>query len=102
MARAGRGRAGRRPRSRTDDFTAITEVTIHAPDHPRFLALITGACACADANIVGAQIFTTADSLALDTILIQRRFTNSEDEKRRAERVAGARPAGAAGARSGS
>jgi [protein-PII] uridylyltransferase len=73
---------------RTDEFTAITEITIHAPDHPRFLALITGACAAANANIVGAQIFTTADSLALDTILIQRQFANSEDERRRAERVA--------------
>jgi len=73
---------------RTDEFTAITELTIHAPDHPRFLALITGACAAANANIAGAQIFTTADSLALDTILIQRQFANSEDEGRRAERVA--------------
>ncbi|TMJ36375.1 MAG: [protein-PII] uridylyltransferase [Alphaproteobacteria bacterium] len=73
---------------RTDEFTAITELTIHAPDHPRFLALITGACAAANANIAGAQIFTTADSLALDTILIQRQFANSEDERRRAERVA--------------
>jgi [protein-PII] uridylyltransferase len=73
---------------RTDEFTAITELTIHAPDHPRFLALITGACAAANANILGAQIFTTADSLALDTILIQRQFPNSEDEARRAERVA--------------
>ena len=73
---------------RTDEFTAITELTIHAPDHPRFLALITGACAAANANIAGAQIFTTADGMALDTILIQREFTNSEDERRRAERVA--------------
>src|SRR4029078_767833 len=73
---------------RTDEFTAITELTIHAPDHPRFLALITGACAAANANILGAQILTTADSLALDTILIQRQFTNREDEARRAERVA--------------
>ncbi|MGE0008500.1 MAG: [protein-PII] uridylyltransferase [Parvibaculaceae bacterium] len=74
---------------RTDEFTAITELTIHAPDHPRFLALITGACAAANANIVGAQIFTTADGLALDTILIQRQFADSDDERRRAERVAG-------------
>jgi [protein-PII] uridylyltransferase len=73
---------------RTDEFTAITELTIHAPDHPRFMAMITGACAAANANIVGAQIFTTADGLALDTILIQRQFADSEDERRRAERVA--------------
>lgn len=72
----------------TDAFTAITEVTIYAPDHPRLLALITGACAAAGANIAGAQIFTTADGMALDTILIQREFQTEEDERRRAERIA--------------
>ena len=73
---------------RTDDFTAITELTIYAPDHPRLLSLITGACAAAGANIAGAQIFTTTDGMALDTILIQREFTIADDEQRRAERVA--------------
>ena len=72
----------------TDAFTAITELTVHAPDHPRLLALITGACAAAGANIAGAQIFTTADGMALDTILIQREFPSEDDERRRAERIA--------------
>ncbi len=72
----------------TDEFTAITELTIYAPDHPRLLALITGACAAAGANIMGAQIFTTTDGMALDTILIQREFSTEDDEQRRAERVA--------------
>jgi [protein-PII] uridylyltransferase len=72
----------------TDDFTAITELTVFAPDHPRLLALITGACAAASANIAGAQIFTTTDGMALDTILIQREFADAEDERRRAERIA--------------
>jgi [protein-PII] uridylyltransferase len=72
----------------TDDFTAITELTIYVPDHPRLLSLITGACAATGANIVGAQIATTADGMALDTILIQREFTDAEDEWRRAERIA--------------
>jgi [protein-PII] uridylyltransferase len=72
----------------TDDFTAITELTVYAPDHPRLLALITGACAAANANIAGAQIFTTSDGMAIDTILIQREFTDERDERRRAERVA--------------
>ena len=71
----------------TDAFTAITELTIYAPDHPRLLALITGACAAANANIMGAQIFTTTDGMALDTILIQREFSTEHDERRRAERV---------------
>jgi [protein-PII] uridylyltransferase len=72
----------------TDEFTAITELTVYAPDHPRLLALLTGACAAAGANILGAQIFTTADGMALDTILIQREFAAAEDERRRGERVA--------------
>ncbi len=72
----------------TDAFTAITELTVYTPDHPRLLALITGACAAAGANIAGAQIFTTADGMALDTILIQREFPSEEDERRRAERIA--------------
>ncbi len=73
--------------AKTDAFTAITELTVLAPDHPRLLALITGACAAAGANIAGAQIFTTTDGLALDTILIQREFSDEVDELRRAERV---------------
>ena len=72
----------------TDSFTAITDLTIYTPDHPRLLALITGACAAAGANIAGAQIFTTTDGMALDTILIQREFVEEEDERRRAERIA--------------
>jgi [protein-PII] uridylyltransferase len=72
----------------TDAFTAITALTIVAPDHPRLLALITGACAAAGANIAGAQIYTTTDGLALDTILIQREFDTEDDELRRAQRVA--------------
>jgi [protein-PII] uridylyltransferase len=72
----------------TDEFTAITELTVYAPDHPRLLALLTGACAASGANIVGAQIFTTTDGMALDTILIQREFADASDEKRRGDRVA--------------
>jgi [protein-PII] uridylyltransferase len=71
----------------TDEFTAITEITIAAPDHPRLLALLTGACAAGGGNIAGAQIFTTADGIALDTLLVQRQFEQEEDEQRRAERI---------------
>jgi len=71
----------------TDAFTAITALTVYAADHPRLVALIAGACAAAGANIAGAQIFTTVDGMALDTILIQREFPDEADEKRRARRV---------------
>ena len=72
---------------RTHQFEAVTEITVLSPDHPRLLSVIAGACAAAGANIVDAQIFTTADGRALDTILINREFDMDEDERRRAERV---------------
>jgi [protein-PII] uridylyltransferase len=72
---------------KTDAFAAITEITVYAPDHPRLLALLFGACTAANANIVGAQIFTTTDGMALDTILLQREFSSEADEKRKAEHV---------------
>jgi len=72
----------------TDAFRGVTELTVVAPDHPRLLSIIAGACAVCGANIVDAQVFTTADGLALDTISISRAFDRDEDELRRAKRVA--------------
>jgi len=72
----------------TDSFRGVTELTVAATDHPRLLAIITGACAAAGANIVDAQIFTTTDGMALDTIFVSRAFDRDEDELRRADRVA--------------
>ncbi len=72
---------------RTDSFKSITEITVYVPDHPRLLALLTGACAAGGANIVGAKIFTTTDGMALDTLLIQREFEDSGDEQRRIDRI---------------
>ncbi|MBN9036991.1 MAG: [protein-PII] uridylyltransferase [Rhizobiales bacterium] len=72
---------------RTLEFEAVTEITVLAPDHPRLLSIIAGACAAAGGNIVDAQIFTTSDGRALDTILINREFAHDDDERRRAERV---------------
>ena len=72
----------------TDAFRGVTELTILAPDHPRLLSIIAGACAAAGANIVDAQINTTTDGLALDTIFVSRAFVQDEDELRRAGRIA--------------
>ncbi|KSV88991.1 [protein-PII] uridylyltransferase [Sinorhizobium sp. GL28] len=69
---------------RTHQFHAITEITVLSPDHPRLLTVIAGACAAAGANIVDAQIFTTSDGRALDTILVNREFAVDGDEMRRA------------------
>jgi [protein-PII] uridylyltransferase len=67
---------------------AVTELTLLAPDHPWLLSIIAGACAMAGANIVDAQIYTTTDGLALDTISLSREFDRDEDEDRRASRIA--------------
>jgi [protein-PII] uridylyltransferase len=66
----------------------VTELTVLAPDHPWLLSIIAGACAVAGANIVDAQIFTTTDGRALDTIALSREFERDEDEARRATRIA--------------
>ena len=71
----------------TDAFRGVTEITIIAPDHPRLLAIVAGACAGAGGNIVDAQIFTTTDGFALDTVFISRAFERDEDELRRAKRI---------------
>ena len=72
----------------TDTFTAISELSLLAPNHPRVLSLFAGACAAAGANIVGAHIASTRDGFALDTFLLQRAFEDEEDERRRAARIA--------------
>ena len=66
----------------------MTELTVLAPDHPWLLSIIAGACAMAGANIVDAQIYTTTDGRALDTISLTREFERDEDEERRANRIA--------------
>jgi [protein-PII] uridylyltransferase len=72
---------------RTHSFHAITEITILAPDHPRLLTVVAGACSAAGANIADAQVFTTTDGRALDTIMINREFESDDDELRRAARI---------------
>jgi [protein-PII] uridylyltransferase len=71
-----------------DAARGVTELTVLAPDHPWLLSYLAGACATAGANIVDAQIYTTTDGMALDTIAISREFERDEDEGRRADRIA--------------
>jgi [protein-PII] uridylyltransferase len=70
-----------------DEARGVTELTILATDHPWLLSIIAGACASAGGNIVDAQIYTTTDGLALDTIAITREYDRDEDEGRRAARI---------------
>jgi len=71
-----------------DSERAVTELTVLAPDHPWLLSIIAGACAMAGGNIVDAQIYTTTDGRALDTISLSREFERDDDEQRRANRIA--------------
>jgi [protein-PII] uridylyltransferase len=71
-----------------DAGRGVTELTVFVPDHPWLLSIIAGACAMTGANIVDAQIFTTTDGLALDTISVSREFERDDDEERRAARIA--------------
>ena len=70
-----------------DESRGVTELTVLAQDHPWLLSAIAGACAMAGANIVDAQIYTTTDGLALDTITVSREYERDEDEARRAMRI---------------
>ena len=70
-----------------DASRGVTEITVFAPDHPWLLSIIAGACALTGANIVDAQIYTTTDGLALDTISVTREFERDDDEVRRATRI---------------
>jgi [protein-PII] uridylyltransferase len=70
-----------------DGGRGVTELTILAIDHPWLLSIIAGACASAGANIVDAQIYTTTDCRALDTVAISREYERDEDEARRATRI---------------
>jgi [protein-PII] uridylyltransferase len=71
-----------------DATRGVTELTVLAPDHPWLLSTLAGACAATGANIVDAQIFTTTDGRALDTVAVSREFDGDEDESRRAARIA--------------
>jgi [protein-PII] uridylyltransferase len=73
--------------STTDAFTAVTELSLLAPNHPRLLAAFAGACAATGANISSAHVSTTRDGFALDTFLLAREFDLDEDELRRAGRI---------------
>ena len=68
-------------------FEGVTEITTYAPDQPNMLGLLAGACARAGAHIVDAQVYTTRDGFAIDTMHVRREFNDDEDELRRAERI---------------
>ncbi len=66
----------------------IPELTFVTKDHPRLLMQCTGACAAAGANIASAQISTTRDGLALDTLLFNRSYHQDNEEIVQTQKIA--------------
>ena len=64
-----------------DTVQPLTELTLVTQDTPRLLMIFAGACAAAGANIASAQISTTRDGLALDTLFLQRLFSTAKIER---------------------
>jgi [protein-PII] uridylyltransferase len=55
----------------SNDFRAVSELTVYTPDHPGLFAQIAGAIAVSGGSIVDAKIFTTTDGFALDVFSVQ-------------------------------
>jgi len=70
-----------------DIIRPIPELTFVTADHPRLLMQSAGACAAAGASIASAQIATTRDGLALDTLLFQRKFFNDHEEITQTQKI---------------
>jgi [protein-PII] uridylyltransferase len=64
-----------------------TIITLIGPDYPNLLSTLAGSCLLYDVNIVDAQIETTIDGIAIDTISVKREFSDN-DEDRRIKKIA--------------
>jgi len=65
-----------------DQTNNTTIITLIGPDHPNLLSTLAGACLLYDANIVDAQIETTIDGIAIDTISVKREFAEPDENRR--------------------
>jgi [protein-PII] uridylyltransferase len=54
-----------------NNFRAVTEVMLYAPDHAGLFSQLAGAIAMAGGSIVDAKVFTTTDGFALDVFSVQ-------------------------------
>jgi [protein-PII] uridylyltransferase len=55
----------------SNDFRAVTEIVITAPDHPGLFSKLAGAISASGGSIVDSKIFTTTDGFALDVFSVQ-------------------------------
>jgi [protein-PII] uridylyltransferase len=75
-------------RTRVLEARSVTEVTVHAADHPGLFSRIAGALAVAGASIVDARIHTLTDGMALDTFWVQDASGGAFDAPHRLARLA--------------
>jgi [protein-PII] uridylyltransferase len=64
----------------SDEFTALSELRLWTKDRSGLVAKIAGACAAANANIVSANLTTTRDNMALNSIFLHRTFEKDSEE----------------------
>jgi [protein-PII] uridylyltransferase len=57
--------------TRVDLARSVTEITVHAADHPGLFSRIAGALSVAGAMIVDARIVTMVNGMAMDTFWVQ-------------------------------
>ena len=68
--------------SNKNNNSNTTEITLIGPDHPNLLSTLAGCCLLFDADIVDAQIETTIDGIAIDTISVKREFSDADENRR--------------------
>jgi len=77
-----------------DDYRAVTQMLIYAPDHAGLFARIAGALSLSGVSVVDAKIITLANGMALDTFAIQdfdgQPLTEPEKKARVASRITAA------------
>jgi [protein-PII] uridylyltransferase len=73
--------------TRVDAERGVTEVVVHAPDHPGLFSEIAGGIALAGGSIVDAKIFTLTDSMVLDTFTVQSAEGDALDQPHRLDRL---------------
>ena len=73
--------------TRSDQTVGVTEVLVHAPDHPGLFSKIAGGLALAGASIVEAKIFTLSNGMALDTFTVQSAAGEALEQPERLNRL---------------
>jgi [protein-PII] uridylyltransferase len=72
----------------SNDFRAITDITVYTPDNAGLFSQFSGAIAMSGGSIVDAKAFTTSDGFALDVFSVQDAEGGAFGDKARLARLA--------------